>query len=244
MAKKKIRYGMRPPVQAASSPASAPQRATPVQQALVAQGQPKAPAQPKQPAPNVTPQLQATYNQFMNDCYRVLFGPNCLQSTMKLISAHGNPVQGLATAVVMIIIQVQGAYKKNNQPQPPPTVILHGAMELMVNISLASATSGTHIFPPQELAQVAQQALPIYQQQASKVGVQPQGPQQQQNNDVFAPALSSVTFAKQLAASHKGAKPQQPQKGQPPQQQGQQAPAQSQPAPTAPTQGLLTQGAQ
>ena len=186
------------------------------------QGQPPAAAGPQQgngpdAKPNAPPQLQAAYNQFVNDCYRILFNPQAFSATMKLIASNQDPVKGLASAAVMIVLQAQEADQKKGQPAPSPVVILGGAAEMMINIALACATAHIHIFTPQENGRAVGLAIGMYQQQAAKLGlINPQQAQQQvQANQhiVFTPVLSALAFAKQLAAAHKA---NQPAKGGPP----------------------------
>ena len=222
--KQKTRYGVRP------SAALAKANPAPV----------KAKTRTKSEQSSSHPsEMQGEYDAFVNACYGILFGGKSFDSTLKMITAHGNPVQGLATAVAMIVIHVREGYQKQRKPQPLPPVVQHGAMELLGNIAIASTAAGIHTFPPKELVSAAQMAAQLWQAQAQQMGIAnpSTGGKTHPKDHKFTRVLSAKAFTQMIASAHSTKQegkrhPQQPQP-QPQQQQGA----------MPPTQGLLTQGA-
>lgn len=227
---KRIRYGVRPIPQ---TPVA--QQAAPQPEAM--QGRSKAPARARA-TPNVTPQQQAAYASFVNACYRIIFNPGAFGPILKLVFAHNNPPQGLASAVVMVVMQVEEQLQKQRQPPTDEPILLRGALEVLTTLSQSAELAKIHKFTPKELGEAIRAAIIQYTQQATQIGLFNRDMAQQQvaaykSNPVFAPVLAHGQLPKLVAAAPKST--------------GKKQPAAHPSAPHPParqTNGLLNQGAQ
>ena len=231
MKRKNVRYGARSAPAVPGARAAQPQ---PAQKAPVAAPQQAAaPAPTPATKPNVTPQQQAIYNGFVNDCYRILFNPQAFPATLKMIMAHGTPAQGVAQAVVMVALQVEEGYQKSGKPITPTPILVRGALELLRTLIQVAQQAKVHTFSQNDFAQAIQLSVSMYSQQATKLGIlsvaQAQKDQAQlPQNPVFAPVLAPGELPDQVAAARKS-------------KVGNTPAAPTSAAPT-PTTGLLSQG--
>lgn len=143
-----------PPGQPPGQPAAQPPAAAPGKPAAAppaAAGPTAAPAG----KPVASPEDQAAYDQFVKNGMRLMYDKKALPSIMKSLDGAGDPVQGMANTIAMLVARIVGSAKQSGK-ELSPNVILHGAGELLEQLADFSEQSGGHKYTDDELQMVAQ----------------------------------------------------------------------------------------
>lgn len=111
--------------------------------------------------PNVTPEEQAQYDRFVDNGLKIIFDEKTAPQILKRLQASGNPIEGLASATVNVVLGLKDSAEKAGQ-KLDPAVLLHGGAELMENIAELSDAAGVHKFTPEELEQATYAAMDQY----------------------------------------------------------------------------------
>lgn len=124
-------------------------------------------AQPGQKAP---PQLQAQYDQFVNQGYHLIYnGGRANPAVLKMLGA-GDPVHGLAAASVEIIMRLLTDLAGKGI-KPNGGVIFHGGKEIFQDLADLSAKAGIHKFNDAEISQAWMQAMDLARVRMQKAGM-------------------------------------------------------------------------
>lgn len=105
---------------------------------------------------------QATYDQFVKNCMKVLFDRKGLPTLLKGIAGPDGPIVGLARVLTMLLLRVAGSAQQAGT-EIPDDVVQSAAKELIGHIADLAGEAGVHKFNPQELAKALKLALLAYQ---------------------------------------------------------------------------------
>ncbi len=131
-------------------------------------------AQPgQQPEPqeetNVTPEEQAQYDEFVDKGYQLLYGKTTFQQMVQRATAGGDPIEGLASVVVLVVRRLEetasGAGKKIS-----PDVMFHGGTELLEDFADTLSKAGMHDYTAEEIEGALYRAMDIYREQTGQAG--------------------------------------------------------------------------
>lgn len=83
-----------------------------------------------EPEPNVTPEEQEQYNQFVLNGRQLIHSEKTLPGLLEALEGDGNPVEGLSNALVTVVMRLEDSAEKSGT-EIPGDVKFHGATELM-----------------------------------------------------------------------------------------------------------------
>lgn len=121
-------------------------------EAAAAEGEEAAPGEEE---PNVTPEEQAAYEQFIDHGRQLLYDAKALPTVQKAVMADANrpegaPPEGLASSIITVTQRiVAGAEKSGNQIAPD--VIHHAGMALVEDLADFSSEKGWHDYSAEEI---------------------------------------------------------------------------------------------
>lgn len=111
--------------------------------------------------PNVSPEEQAQYDQFIDNGLRLIFDKKTAPSILQRIEASPSPSEGLAAATVSVVTRLKDSAEQKGM-KIDDAVLFHGGVELMENIAELSDAAGVHKFTPDEIEVAMYQALDQY----------------------------------------------------------------------------------
>ncbi|RJF80958.1 hypothetical protein D3877_12045 [Azospirillum cavernae] len=119
--------------------------------------------------PNVSPEEQAQYDQFMDQAFRLIYDQKSFPQVMKRLVATPDPVEGLAAVVVMVVQRLQDTAKQQGV-QLSGDVLYHGGADLLADLADTAEKAGIHTFSPQELEKALYRALDLYRTMGQQSG--------------------------------------------------------------------------
>ena len=119
--------------------------------------------------PNVTPEEQAQYEKFVDNCYSSIYDPKAFPAIQKALQATEDPLDNLAHTVVGVVTRVVDSAQKANAPLDD-AVIFQGGVEVMEDLADLSAKLGIHEFTEDELQSATYRALDMYREQGIATG--------------------------------------------------------------------------
>lgn len=140
------------------------------------------PAQAGEEQPNVTPEEQAAYDQFVNNGMQLMYqgeqvAPailNHLQGKWDDIAPMlgelpqdegnldpSNPIDGLAVATVGIVLALEASAAEAGK-ELDPAVVFHGGAEIAEQLVEVAETAGIHEFSPEDMEGGANRAALLY----------------------------------------------------------------------------------
>ncbi|KKM20874.1 hypothetical protein LCGC14_1641120 [marine sediment metagenome] len=119
--------------------------------------------------PNVSPEEQAQYDQFVDNAFSVIYDDKSLPQIIESLKGDGNPVDGLANTAVTVVVRVQDSAEKAGQALPPD-VVFHAGTEILEDLAELAAKAGVHEFTPEEVEGAAFQAMDIYREMKGRDG--------------------------------------------------------------------------
>lgn len=157
-------------------------------------------------ATNVTPEEQEQYNQFVTNGMQAMYDEKSLPQMLQAIQGDGNPVEGLANALVMLVTRLEDSAEQAGQ-KISGDVMLHGGTELLEQMADLSKEAGMHDFNKQELEEALYTAMDLYRgfrQEQGKLEPEPyvqdiqalQAAEESGNVDDVMPGLTE--FAKKM----------------------------------------------
>lgn len=154
--------------QQAGGPAPAPApaaAAAPAPQGPVPQGQ----GQIEEETPNVSPEEQAIYDQFVEKAFAVIYDQKALPQIIESLRGDGNPVEGLANTAVNVVVRVEDAAKKAGQ-KIPGEVIHEAGREILEDLSRLATEAGVHEFTTEEVEGAWFQSMDLYRERKGRDG--------------------------------------------------------------------------
>ena len=119
--------------------------------------------------PNVSPEEQKLYDQFVDNALSVIYDDKSLPSIIESLKGDGNPVDGLANTAVGVVIRVQDSAEKAGQ-EIPPDVVFHAGTEILEDLAELAGKAGVHEFTPEEIEGAAFQAMDLYREMKGRDG--------------------------------------------------------------------------
>jgi hypothetical protein len=113
--------------------------------------------------PNVAPEEQDIYSEFVDKCYLVLYSPKAFKQTIDSLNATDDPKMNLANIVVVAVKHVSDSARKAGK-QIPVDVLMHGGKEVMEDMADLSAKVGLHEFTPDELEGAVYIAMDLFRE--------------------------------------------------------------------------------
>ncbi len=113
--------------------------------------------------PNVSPEEQAIYEQFVNNAFSVIYDEKSLPSIIESLKGDGNPVEGLANTAVGVVVRVQDSAENAGQALPPEVIFNAGA-EILEDLAGLAEKAGVHEFTPEEVEGAMFQAMDLYRE--------------------------------------------------------------------------------
>lgn len=141
------------PPAGAAPPTGAPAPAGPVQ----ASGQVGGDEQP-----NVSPEEQRIYDEFVNNAYSVIYDDKSLPQIIESLKGDGNPVDGLANTAVAVIVRVQDAVEAGQEI--PSDVVFNAGIEILEDLADLASKAGVHEFTQEELEGATFLAMDLYRE--------------------------------------------------------------------------------
>ena len=163
------RHGLLTPQQPGAPTAGAPAPAPAAQSAPTPPG-----GFPERPLtddgqPNVAPEEQAQYDQFVDQALSVIYDEKSMPQIIESLKGNGNPVDGLANTVVNVVTRVQDSAEKAGQALSPD-VLFHGGTEILEDLAGLSEKAGIHKFSPEEVEGALFQAMDLYREAKGRDG--------------------------------------------------------------------------
>jgi len=129
-----------------------------------------APAAPQRQAANQ--EEQAVYDQFIGNGLRLIHDKKGMQAMLQLIGS-GNPVEGLANALVSVLTRLIDTSAANGV-NLPKDVVLSGAPELFAEMADLAEEAGVHEFSKEELEASIALGMQLFVMQGQEAGQQGQ----------------------------------------------------------------------
>jgi hypothetical protein len=120
-----------------------------------------------EPEPNVTPEEQAQYDQFVKNGIKVIYSDNALPKILDTLTT-GNPIDSLANTAVMIVKRLVDSAKKNNA-EIAGDIIYHGGIEILEDLANLSEKAGIHSYTQKELETSTYRAMDLYRDMMGNV---------------------------------------------------------------------------
>ncbi len=144
---------------AGRGPAPVPQAQVPVQ----SQGQ--------REDPNVSPEEQKSYDQFVDNALSAIYDEKSLPQIIQSLRGDGNPMDGLANTVVNIVMRVKSSAEQAGQ-EISDDILLAAGGEIIEDLAGLAATAGVHEYTPEEIEGAFFQSMDIYREMTGRDGGQ------------------------------------------------------------------------
>jgi len=115
--------------------------------------------------PNVSPEEQAAYEKFVDNGLKLISDENMAPQILKRIGEAENKAEGLAGAVVSVVVRLEQSAQQSGR-QIDPGIVMHGGMELMEAIAQMSTAFGVHAFDDKQIESAVYIAMDQYGTQA------------------------------------------------------------------------------
>lgn len=119
--------------------------------------------------PNVSPEEQAQYDQFVNKGFEVIYDKRTLPQVLDTLKGGDDPQAGLANATAMVVMRLEDSAKQAGKPIPPD-VVFHGGVEILEDLANLASEAGIHDFSEEEIEGALYQALDVYRSTRQKQG--------------------------------------------------------------------------
>lgn len=119
--------------------------------------------------PNVSPQEQQEYNQFVANGMKLMYQPEGLNTVVSSLMGAGTPVEGLAATLVMLVKRLEDSATQNGQTINPD-VMYQGSIELLEQLGEMQKEAGVHDPSEEELGDALLLALDQYREMKTAEG--------------------------------------------------------------------------
>lgn len=124
-------------------------------------------------APNVTPEEQQQYDLFVTNGMQVLDDEKALPQVIEAIRGDGSPVEGLANALVTLVMRLEDSAAEQGQ-KISGDVMMHGATELLEQMVDLAEKAGVHEFDEKEMESALYLAMDTYRSSRQEQGKLPE----------------------------------------------------------------------
>jgi len=130
---------------------------------------PPAAGAPDEEQPNVSPEEQQLYEEFVDKCYQVIYSQKTIKPILQALNASDDPKMNLANAVVLVVKFVVDSARKAGK-EIPVDVLMHGGKEVLEDLADLCAEMGIHQYTPEELEGAVYIAADLYRGMAEQDG--------------------------------------------------------------------------
>lgn len=152
----------------AQSPPAPPPQAPPMASAQGDTGQPETgptgdqgPNDPQDQQPNVSPEEQKQYDEFVGNGLKLIYDEKTLPSVIQRLKGGGDPIEGLSSAASTIVLRLQDS-AEHNGTKLDSDVLFQGGIELLQELATLSQHAGIHTYTPKEVEGALYRALDQY----------------------------------------------------------------------------------
>jgi len=150
-----------------SGPAEAQRQEQPV--AAPAMGAEMAAGGEQEGAPNVTPEEQKAYEQFVGNALTMISDPKTRSGILASLEGDGNPQEGLAMTASTVVKQVADSARQNGM-KLSGDVLLHGGQEIVESLADVQASAGIADLSDKEIEGAFFRGLDLYREMSTKDG--------------------------------------------------------------------------
>lgn len=122
---------------------------------------------------NVTPEEQQQYDQFVANGMQLLYNKKAMPQLLQMIAGDGDPVEGLANALVMVVTRLEDSAGEQGT-QLSPDVMMHGGTELLEQMADLAEKGGVHEFDEKEMESALYMAMDMYRSTRQQQGKLPE----------------------------------------------------------------------
>jgi hypothetical protein len=133
------------------------------------EGEPSMPEGEGEQPSNVTPEEQAAYERFVDNCYSLVYDKKTIGNVLKSLDATDDPKMNLANTTVMIVKRVADSARQAGQ-QVSTDVLMHGGAEVLEDLADLAAKMGLHSYTPDEIEGAVYIAADLYRGMAEADG--------------------------------------------------------------------------
>ncbi len=113
--------------------------------------------------PNVSPEEQAQYDEFMNNAYTLIYSDSTFPAVLKRIKSGANPVESIANITATAVNRLKDSAEKSGKTISTD-VLFQGGKELLEDLADMTGKAGIHDFTDKELESALYQALDLFRQ--------------------------------------------------------------------------------
>lgn len=111
--------------------------------------------------PNVSPEEQAAYDQFMNNAYNIIYDETIAPKMLEIIKTAEDPKAALAMAAVNVVMTIQDSAAKDGQTISED-ILVHGGVNVIEDIANFANVSGAHTYKPKDIEEASLAAMDLY----------------------------------------------------------------------------------
>lgn len=121
---------------------------------------------------NVSPEEQQQYNEYVENGMNMMYDEKIMPQLMETVTGSGNPIEGLANAIMAIVTRLDDSAEKKGVTIPGD-VKLHGATEIMEQMVELAETAGVHEYTEEEMESAYYRAIDLYRESRQEQGKLP-----------------------------------------------------------------------
>lgn len=127
------------------------------------------------PEPNVTPEEQAQYEQFVNNGLEVIYGgdekgePGARPDILARLKESSDPVENLANTAVWLTTMLETSAEQGNA-RLDDAVVFHGGRALLEELAEVAQAAAIHDYQPKEMEAAWYRGLDLYRETATDQG--------------------------------------------------------------------------
>lgn len=118
---------------------------------------------------NVSPEEQQQYETFVTNGMSIIYGDGSMPQVLQAIEADGNPVEGLANVLTMIVMRLEDSAKQSGT-ELTADVMFHGARELLEQLVDLAEQAGIAQIDEKQMDSAFYLALDMYRSQRQEQG--------------------------------------------------------------------------
>lgn len=134
--------------------------------------------------PNVSPEEQQQYEQFVGQALNLIYDDKGMQAVTQRLKGTGDPMDDLAQTAVMVVTRVQESAREAGQ-DIPGDVLFHGGVEIIEDLANLAEKAGIHSFSEDELEGATYRALDLYRETATQAGLIDPAPLKQEFGELM-----------------------------------------------------------
>ncbi len=118
-----------------------------------------------EPQPNVSPEEQAEYDQFIDNAHLLLYSDDGNKAVLERIQASPSPIEAVAAIAAQTVIRLQDSAEKAGSPVSQD-VLFNGGIEIVEELADMTKEAGIYEFTDKDLETAIYQTMDEYQRLA------------------------------------------------------------------------------